>query len=208
MNLDHVSLCRCGVAYGENGASLPIYLVSPDWLVTREHMSSDRASTSSPFFSFSCSLSRTFSLSDGANEGLLLSSSFTGSGEVSELCGVEAGSLCADVASDGEVGVDCAAWEACLDCCCCWAFSAKRFSRVPRSVDSSSSPSRPVGFVSSGPRRARPATAQGLQRPRGGFATRRKDGAHQITSEDSPCAPGGSRGLRCTWHCRAKWVSA
>lgn len=119
-------------------------------------MSSDRASTSSPFFPFSCSFSRALSLSDGATEGLLLSSSFTDSGEVSELCGVEAESLCADVTSDGEVGFDCAAWGVCLDCCCCWAFSANSFSRVPRSVDSSSSPSRPVGFVSRGYRRARP----------------------------------------------------
>jgi hypothetical protein len=59
--------------------ALPKYLVSPDWFVTKEHIISDKFSTSCSTFSFS-----------GCKEFLFFSSSFDGSGEVNELCGVDA----------------------------------------------------------------------------------------------------------------------
>ena len=109
---------------------IPIYRVSPELLVTNEHIISDSASTSSS------------SLLSGVSDFLLSLSSLSllGSGEVRELCGVEALPSWPDVACEGDVGVDCIACEACLDC---WFFSASFFSRVPRSVAPSSSPRRP-----------------------------------------------------------------
>lgn len=106
--------------------ALPIYLVSPLWLVTREHIISESASTSR-----SCS-----SGSSGATE-LRLSLSLTGSGDVRALCGDMAPSL-PDVAWEGDVGCE-VAWEARF----CWAFSASRFSSAPKSVAPSSSSRRP-----------------------------------------------------------------
>jgi hypothetical protein len=76
-----------------------------------------------------------------ASIDLRFSSSFWGSGEVSALLGVDAPVSCTEVACDGEVGLDGAACEACLDSC---LFSASFFSSVPRSVAPSSSPRRPV----------------------------------------------------------------
>lgn len=70
----------------------------------------------------------------------LSSLSFGGSGEVIELRGVDSAPSWPEVASDGEVGLDCAACDACRDSC---FFSASFFSNVPKSVAPSSSPSRP-----------------------------------------------------------------
>lgn len=113
--------------------SLPIYLVSPCWFVTREHIISESVATSSSVF-----------LSGGGEWSLRNSRSFGGSGDVNELRGVESKPSGPDVACDGEVGFECEGCEACdpfFDCKC---FSARRFSRVARSVASSSSPKRPL----------------------------------------------------------------
>lgn len=108
---------------------LPIYLVSPCWFVTNEHIISDKAATSSSLFS-SC----------GGEASLLESRSFIGSGDVNALCGVDSTPSCPDVDWDGEVGFDCKAMDIFF---MCWCFSARRFSKVARSVVSSSSPKRP-----------------------------------------------------------------
>lgn len=112
--------------------SLPMYRVSPDVFVTREHIISDRASTSSSFLGRGCSsIDMRFS-----------SLSLSGSGDVSVLRGVDEFSSWPEVACEGEVGLDCAACEeACRDAC---FFSASFFSNVPKSVAPSSSPRSPV----------------------------------------------------------------
>lgn len=46
-NLDHGNQNKKREGQGNERFGLPIYLVSPDVLVTREHIISDRASTSS-----------------------------------------------------------------------------------------------------------------------------------------------------------------
>lgn len=123
---------------------LPMYLVSPDVLVTREHIISDRASTSSSWPSCCCCCGCCGCCGCCcllASIDLRFSSSFGGSGDVSALLGVDAPVSCTEVACDGDVGLDGAACEACLDSC---LFSASFFSSVPRSVAPSSSPRRPA----------------------------------------------------------------
>jgi hypothetical protein len=134
---------RTGKTGGDERFGLPIYLVSPEVFVTREHIISDRASTSSswPCCWESCCCCCCCCGCLLASMDLRFSSSFWGSGEVRALLGVDAPVSCTEVACDGEVGLDGAACEACLDSC---LFSASFFSSVPRSVAPSSSPRRPV----------------------------------------------------------------
>jgi hypothetical protein len=94
----------------------PIYRVSPQLFVTKEHIMSESASTSS---------------SDFSEIVLFLLSAFLlfGSGDAKVLRGVDPlpsfGVLC-----EGEVGCEPGA----SDCLCDSLFSASRFSRVPKSV--------------------------------------------------------------------------
>lgn len=74
-----------------------MYLVSPEVLVTSEHIISERASTSSSFSGLCSSID--FRCSS-------LSLSLGGSGEVSVLRGVDKDSSWPEVACDGEVGLD------------------------------------------------------------------------------------------------------
>lgn len=131
---------QTGAAGTDECFGLPMYLVSPDVLVTSEHIISDRASTSSSWPSCCCCCCCGCCCLL-ASIDLRFSSSLGGSGEVSALLGVDAPVSCTEVACDGEVGLDGAACEACLDSC---LFSASFFSSVPRSVAPSSSPRRPV----------------------------------------------------------------
>ena len=102
----------------QNLTIIPIYLVSPQLLVTSEHIISDRASTSSSDFS-GVPLLR-FSLSPFVVDC---------SGDATVLRGVDPlPSFCE--ACDGEAGFDPGAAEALCDS----LLSASRFSSVPRSV--------------------------------------------------------------------------
>lgn len=117
----------------ENPEDEPKYRVSPMLLVTSEHIISDSSSTPSPFSS-----------SSGVPDSRLAVPSFeslVGSGEVSELCGVEVVSCWAPDSKDGDDGFDGAAREVCRDFC----FSASFFSSVPRSSSPFSSLSSKPG---------------------------------------------------------------
>lgn len=106
------------------GNVIPIYLVSPHWLVTREHIISDKASTSSSF---------TPGVVDSRSSFLVFSISLSrlGSGDAGLVCGD--GLISGPVAvCAGEGGDDTSAIEACRD------FSVSFFSRAPRSPSSSS----------------------------------------------------------------------
>ena len=78
----------------------PIYLVSPELLVTSEHIISESASTSSSSSSFSSLCSGVMDIRFSASLSLI------GSGDVNELRGVEAFPSCPEVACDGDVGFD------------------------------------------------------------------------------------------------------
>ena len=156
-----------------NLLGIPIYRVSPLILVTREHIISESSATSS--------LSSSWLSFSGVTD-LNFSPSLAGSGDASELWGVEALPSRADVVGWGEIGSE-AAWEVCLDC---WCFSTSFFSKVPRSVAPlSSSPSKPI------PTRSAATCPSGT----GDMGVQ----AYLITSAGAPCAPSGSRAPRCIW---------
>ena len=108
-----------------NQKSIPMYLVSPQLLVTNEHIISESSSTSS------CGLSGSTVLC------LLFSFLLCGSGDVNWLRGVDIYPSFG-VLWDGEVGSEPRAWEGLREL----LFSAKRFSNVPRSVRPLSSSAR------------------------------------------------------------------
>src|ERR1700761_5798065 len=109
-------------------ANLPMYLVSPTLLVTSEHIASERFSTSSrlglsPSVLGEVTVSRGVSSESRADVGL------------GEFSGAKDAELLFEGASDSLLGADASFEE---------AFSARRFSRVPKSVlPASSSDSRP-----------------------------------------------------------------
>lgn len=109
----------------------PIYLVSPQLLVTKEHIMSESASTSSSF-----------------------AASFGGSGDVTALVGLsnvgDRGALCRDVAVSAraaEAGVSDAPEDVAPPAEVA-VFSARRLSKVPRSVCPLSSSERSPASLS------------------------------------------------------------